>query len=103
MRRHPPELRSSPRKRGFRVTERGPWIPACAGMNGMERREFIALLAAAAAWPVAARAQQPQRIRRVCVLMAVAESDVDVRAVVAIFPRSLQELGWSDGRNLRIG
>ena len=68
----------------------------------MERREFIALLAAAAAWPVAARAQQPQRIRRVGVLMAVAESDVDVRAGVAIFQRSLQELGWSDGRNIRI-
>jgi putative tryptophan/tyrosine transport system substrate-binding protein len=58
---------------------------------------------AAAAWPLAGRAQQQsQRIRRVGVLMAVAESDADVRAGVAIFQRSLQELGWSDGRNIRI-
>jgi putative tryptophan/tyrosine transport system substrate-binding protein len=58
---------------------------------------------AAAAWPLAGRAQQQsQRIRRVGVLMAVAESDADVRAGVAIFQQSLQELGWSDGRNIRI-
>src|SRR6266480_296522 len=57
---------------------------------------------AAAAWPLAARAQQSQRIRRVGVLMAVAESDADVRSGVAIFQQSLQELGWTDGRNLRI-
>jgi putative ABC transport system substrate-binding protein len=69
----------------------------------MKRREFITLLGgAAAAWPLAAGAQQSQRIRRVGVLMAVAESDVDVRSGVAIFQQSLQELGWTDGRNLRI-
>jgi putative tryptophan/tyrosine transport system substrate-binding protein len=53
-------------------------------------------------WPLAARAQQSQRIRRVGVLMAVAESDADVRSGVAIFQQSLQELGWTGGRNLRI-
>ena len=68
----------------------------------MKRREFIAALGGAAAWPLAARAQQSQRIRRVGVLMAVAESDADVRSGVAIFEQSLQELGWTDGRNLRI-
>jgi putative tryptophan/tyrosine transport system substrate-binding protein len=67
------------------------------------RRDFITLLGgAAAAWPLAARAQQSQRIRRVGVLMAVAESDADVRSGVAIFQQSLQELGWTGGRNLRI-
>jgi putative tryptophan/tyrosine transport system substrate-binding protein len=69
----------------------------------VKRREFITALGGAAAWPLAARAQQQsQRIRRVGVLMAVAESDADVRAGVAIFQQSLQELGWSDGRNIRI-
>ena len=70
----------------------------------MTRREFITLLGGvAAAWPLAARAQQQsQRIRRVGVLMAVAESDADVRAGVAIFQQSLQELGWSDSLNIRI-
>ncbi|HYP11080.1 MAG TPA: ABC transporter substrate-binding protein, partial [Xanthobacteraceae bacterium] len=68
----------------------------------MKRREFITLLGGAAAWPLTARAQQSQRIRRVGVLMAVAESDADVRSGVAIFQQSLQELGWTDGRNLRI-
>jgi ABC-type uncharacterized transport system substrate-binding protein len=69
----------------------------------VKRREFITALGGAAAWPLAAQAQQQsQRIRRVGVLMAVAESDADVRAGVAMFQQSLQELGWSDGRNIRI-
>src|SRR6266446_386540 len=67
------------------------------------RREFITLLGGGAvAWPLAARAQQSERIRRVGVLMAVAESDADVRSGVAAFQQSLQELGWKDGRNIRI-
>jgi len=71
-------------------------------MFDMRRREFITLLCGAAtAWPLTARAQQ-SRIRRVGVLMAVTESDADVRSGVAIFQQSLQELGWTDGRNLRI-
>src|SRR5262249_49596618 len=62
----------------------------------MRRREFITLLCGAAtAWPLTARAQQ-SRIRRVGVLMAVTESDADVRSGVAIFQQSLQELGWTD-------
>jgi putative tryptophan/tyrosine transport system substrate-binding protein len=69
----------------------------------MRRREFITLLSGAAvAWPLAARAQQAERIRRVGVLMAVAESDADVRSGVALFQQSLQKLGWNDGRNIRI-
>jgi putative tryptophan/tyrosine transport system substrate-binding protein len=69
----------------------------------VKRREFITLLGgAAAAWPLAARGQQAERVRRVGVLMAVAESDADVRSGVALFQQRLQELGWNDGRNIRI-
>jgi putative tryptophan/tyrosine transport system substrate-binding protein len=69
----------------------------------MKRREFITPVGgAAAAWPLAARAQQAERIRRVGVLMAVAESDADVRSGVALFQQCLQELGWKDSRNIRI-
>jgi putative tryptophan/tyrosine transport system substrate-binding protein len=69
----------------------------------MQRREFITLVGgAAAAWPLAARAQQGDRMRRLGVLMAVAESDADAQKGVAIFRQRLQELGWKDGHNIRI-
>jgi ABC-type uncharacterized transport system substrate-binding protein len=69
----------------------------------MRRREFITLLGgAAAAWPLAARAQQPERMRRIGVLIPLAESDPEARSVVAAFVPGLHELGWMDGRNVRI-
>jgi putative ABC transport system substrate-binding protein len=68
----------------------------------MRRREFIAGLGSAAAWPVVARAQQPTRMRRIGVLMAIAESDADSPARIAAFQQSLARLGWTLGRNLRI-
>jgi putative tryptophan/tyrosine transport system substrate-binding protein len=68
----------------------------------MKRREFITLLGGAAAWPLAARAQQPDRVRRIGVLMGYAESDSDAQAKVAAFWESLQKLGWVEGRNIRI-
>src|SRR6476660_10282663 len=69
----------------------------------MRRREFITLLGgAAAAWPLAARAQQPERMRRVGVLMNLAVGDPEGEARVAAFLQALQQLGWSDGRNVRI-
>ena len=70
----------------------------------MKRRDFIALLggSAAAAWPLAARAQQPERMRRIGVLMGYAESDSEAQANIAGFREGLQKLGWSEGRNLRI-
>ena len=72
-------------------------------MIGMRRREFITLLGgAAAAWPLAARAQQGERMRRIGVLMGQAEDDPEAQARVAAFQQSLQRLGWSDGRNVRI-
>jgi putative ABC transport system substrate-binding protein len=63
------------------------------------RRELLAALGgAAAAWPLAARAQQDQRMRRIGVLIQVAEGDPQARIEVAAFLRSLKELGWSEGR-----
>jgi putative ABC transport system substrate-binding protein len=67
----------------------------------MRRRDFIALLGSAA-WPLAARAQQPDRMRRVGVLMGIAQDDAGAARRVAALERRLQELGWTDGRNLRI-
>jgi putative tryptophan/tyrosine transport system substrate-binding protein len=68
----------------------------------MKRRNFIALLGGAAAWPVAARAQQPDRMRRVGVLMSVAESDPEGQAGLIAFMQGLKELGWTDDRNVRL-
>ena len=69
----------------------------------MRRREFIMLLGgAAAAWPLAARAQQPQRMRRIGVLTAFAESDHEAQSWVAAFREELRNLGWSEGRNIQI-
>ena len=69
----------------------------------MRRREFITLLGgAAAAWPLAARAQQAERVRRIGVLMYLAADDAEGQARLAAFTQALKQLGWSDGRNLRI-
>ncbi len=68
----------------------------------MRRREFIALLAGAAAWPPAGRAQQADRMRLIGVLMAYAESDPEGQAWVAAFRERLQKLGWAEGRNIQI-
>jgi len=66
------------------------------------RREFIAVLGGATAWPLSARAQQPERMRRIGVLMTPAENDPDARSGVEVFRQGLHELGWSEGRNLQI-
>jgi putative ABC transport system substrate-binding protein len=69
----------------------------------MKRREFIALLGGTAAWPLAARAQQDERMRRIGVLTAATPADdPDGQARLAAFLQVLQQLGWTDGRNLRI-
>jgi ABC-type uncharacterized transport system substrate-binding protein len=70
---------------------------------GMRRREFITLLGgAAAAWPLAARAQQPDRMRRIGVFSALHADDPEWQARLAAFHQGLQELGWIVGRNIRI-
>jgi putative ABC transport system substrate-binding protein len=68
----------------------------------MRRREFITLLGGAAAWPLAARAQQPGEMRRIGVLMNLSENDPEAQRLVATFQEGLAQLGWTDGRNLRI-
>jgi ABC-type uncharacterized transport system substrate-binding protein len=68
----------------------------------MKRREFIRLLGATATWPLAARAQQPERMRRVGVLVGLAESDPEMRLWLAAFRQGLEKLGWSEGRNVHI-
>jgi putative tryptophan/tyrosine transport system substrate-binding protein len=68
----------------------------------MKRREFITLLGSAAAWPVVARAQQGERVRRIGVLMGFADNDPEARLWIARFTQELSELGWIVGRNLQM-
>ena len=72
-------------------------------MLEVRRRQFITLLGgAAAAWPVAVHAQQPDRMRRIGVLGGFAENDPEMKARLAGFRQGIERLGWSQGRNLRI-
>src|SRR5499426_3051290 len=68
----------------------------------MKRRAFIALIGGAAAWPLVARAQQAERVRRIGVLMNVGADDPEGQARIVAFVQGLQQSGWSDGRNVRI-
>jgi putative tryptophan/tyrosine transport system substrate-binding protein len=68
----------------------------------VRRREFITLLGGAAAWPLAARAQQREQMRRIAVLMHTAADEPESQARLAAFMQGLQELGWAVGRNMRI-
>src|SRR5947208_6513205 len=68
----------------------------------IRRRGFITLLGGAAAWPFAARAQQPDQMRRIGVLMGFAEGDREGQTFVAAFRDGLRQLGWIEGRNIQI-
>ena len=68
----------------------------------MKRREFITLIGGAAAWPLAARAQQRERMRRIGVLLSAVEGDPTGLEYVTAFAQGLAELGWTVGRNVRI-
>jgi putative tryptophan/tyrosine transport system substrate-binding protein len=68
----------------------------------MRRRTFITLLGGVAAWPLATRAQQSDRMRRIAALVGAATHDENVRARIAVFLQRLEQLGWVNGRNLRI-
>jgi putative tryptophan/tyrosine transport system substrate-binding protein len=68
----------------------------------MNRRDLITLIGGAAAWPVAARAQQPDRVRQIGMLMRYSESDSEGKVWLSAFMQGLSELGWTDGRNMRM-
>jgi putative tryptophan/tyrosine transport system substrate-binding protein len=68
----------------------------------VRRREFITLLGGATAWPVRARAQQPDRMRHIGVLMAAAADDPEYQVRIGAFQQGLTLLGWTEGRNARI-
>src|SRR6516165_9822572 len=68
----------------------------------IRRRDFMVALGGAAAWPLVTRAQQPDRVRRIGVLMGYAESDSDAQAWYAAFREGLRRLGWTVGRNIQI-
>jgi putative ABC transport system substrate-binding protein len=68
----------------------------------LRRRVFIAGLGSAAAWPLAARAQQGDRVRRIGVLMAYDENDALAKTLFSAFIQALAGLGWTDGRNVRV-
>jgi len=72
------------------------------GAVKLRRREFVRLLGGSAAWPLTARAQQPERMRRIGVLMGFAESDARAQIYVAALRDELQKLGWTEGRNTQI-
>jgi putative ABC transport system substrate-binding protein len=67
----------------------------------MRRRAFITLLGGVATWPLAARAQQPERMRRIGILLSLDESDPEAKAQLSGFTHGIAELGWIEGRNLR--
>src|SRR5205823_1671865 len=88
---------------------RGTMCYAFGGENGfsrsrrrMTRREFIMLLGGTAAWPLAARAQQPDRLRRIGVVEAFTENDSEGQARIGSLRERLAKLGWTNGRNVRI-
>jgi len=68
----------------------------------LKRRDFITLFGGATAWPLAARAQQGERMRRIGVLMGIAADDPAGQVRLAAFLQGLQQLGWTEGRNVRI-
>jgi putative ABC transport system substrate-binding protein len=68
----------------------------------MKRRAFITLLGGAATWPLIARAQQPDRMRRIGALMSASENDAGYQSLLATFRDALKKMGWEEGRNIRI-
>ena len=69
---------------------------------GMRRRKFLRLVGGAASWPVVALAQQPEPMRRIGVLVGLAENDPEMKERLAGFRQGLEKLGWSEGSNVRI-
>ena len=95
-------------QRGHRASLNDPHLNRYDALSSalgeaMRRRDFIKVMGSAAAtWPFAARAQQPDRMRLIGVLMAYAESDSTAQSWLAAFRAALAKLGWTEGSNLRI-
>jgi putative tryptophan/tyrosine transport system substrate-binding protein len=68
----------------------------------MRRREFITVVGSSAVWPLAARAQQPQRMRRVSVLLGTPENDAETKSRLRAFRLGMRDAGWIEGRNVQI-
>ena len=68
----------------------------------MNRRQFIALVGGVSAWPLPARSQTPDRMRRIALMMPYGESDSESQGRIAALRESLEKLGWTDGHNLRV-
>ncbi len=68
----------------------------------MRRRDFIPLIGSVATWPLAAHAQQPNRVRRISVLLGIAENDPEAKSRIKAFQQGLRDLGWSEPRNIQI-
>src|SRR5712672_2148198 len=99
---YPKRLRASGRDRKTVMTE-PPSPLTMLFSRHTKRREFITLLGGAAvAWPVAARAQQPERMRRMGVFMNLASDDPDAQARIGALLQGLQQYGWTIGGNLRV-
>src|SRR5262249_48832831 len=79
-----------------------PFIRKHGRHRAVKRRDFITLLGGAAAWPLAARAQQGEQMRRIGVLTLSAESDQEGQSSIAAFREELRKLGWMEGRNSEI-
>src|SRR5262245_29476917 len=81
---------------------RSPWLGHQMQFNGLRRREFITLVGGAAAWPLVARAQQIDRIRRIGALIAFAKDDLETEERLAGFRQGLAKRGWAEDRNIHI-
>src|SRR6186713_530310 len=72
------------------------------GRTLMRRRELLGLLGCAAAWPIASKAQQTERVRLIGILNILGPDDPEGKARITVFEQTLQELGWTVGRDLKI-
>jgi hypothetical protein len=97
----PKRLRASGRDGGG-IVNRPPSSLTMLLLRHTKRREFITLIGGAAAWPLAARAQQDERMRRIGVLLPAAANDPRLQTFLAAFHQGLALLGWTVGRNVRI-
>src|SRR5262249_8151184 len=86
----------------IRYDAQSPWRGQQMEFDQLKRREFIAVIGGAAAWPLAARAQQPERVRRIGVLMNGIATQATLQSYLAAFVQALRQTGWIEGQNLGI-